>query len=526
MKLSEYIKRIPSPNGWLRAFTLLAACVFTTLCAGLVGVSGSFPPAPEVHDEFAILLAADTYASGRLTNPTHAMSRFFDSIYVLQQPSYMAKYPPVQGMMLALGKTLGGEYIVGAWISCGIMAAAILWMLQGFLAIRWAIYGTLIAVLQIGIFSYWSHSYWGSTMAVAAGALVIGGTVRVLRRPETATAILVAIGLLILANSRPYDGLAASIPLMLAMIWRTWTGQVETRRLMLRKVLLPATIVLAIGAMWMGYNNHRVTGNPLKLAYQEYSDQYMVAPAFLWQRPSSTTPQYTHPVVESHHLDWEMSFYETQRSLGSYLIVRGRYLLNICAFYVNWVLAIPFLVGLVLARRKDLRLATLSLLCVFVAVMLTTWSADRFISPAGSVIYLLVTIGVKHVTSLGRAGPFRICVALAFPLLMLLVMVLLEGQIITPQKASTHPMKTPRMEVLRQLQESPGKDLVLVRSPADPNMYFDWVYNGANIDQQEVIFARYYSADENRPLLDYYATRRVWLLEVTTKYAPVKLTPY
>lgn len=511
---------------WRQLLLLLATGVLTTLVTTGIGLSGTFPPAPEVHDEFGILLAADTYASGRLTNPPHPMARFFDTIYVIQQPTYMGKYPPIQGLMLALGKVLTGEFIVGAYVSCGIMAAAILWMLQGFVNLRWALYGTLIAVLQIGIFSYWSHSYWGSTMAVAAGATVLGATVRILRQPKSLDSIVLAVGLIILANARPYDGLAAAIVPMLALLWKGWTVSGDARLILVRRVAIPCTIILALGAVWMGYNNHRVTGNALKMAYQAHSEQYMIVPAFLWQRIADDKKSYSHESLRVHHEEWEVPFYQTQRSLRGFLLTRARFLDHIWSFYANWVLTIPIVVGLCLAIKRPYSIAVASMICVFAATMLTTWSADRFVSPVGSVFFLLVTLGMRQLAKVCMNSRIQSSIIASVPVLILVMMLGFQKQVITPDRASVHPMKQRRVEVLQRLTEEAGQDLVFVRSTPRPDSYFEWVYNGANIDQQGVVFARYRSVEDNLNLIAYYANRRVWLLDVGANNDPVQLKAY
>jgi hypothetical protein len=69
----------------------------------------------------------------------------------------------------------------------------------------------------------------------------------------------------------------------------------------------------------------------------------------------------------------------------------------------------------------------------------------------------------------------------------------------------------------------PGKDVVLVKYAADFDLDREWVFNGANIDEQKIVWARDMGAEKNQELLDYYPGRKFWIVEAD---GSARLEPY
>jgi hypothetical protein len=78
--------------------------------------------------------------------------------------------------------------------------------------------------------------------------------------------------------------------------------------------------------------------------------------------------------------------------------------------------------------------------------------------------------------------------------------------------------------MLRDLEQTPGRHLVIVRYGPNHPLQEEWVYNRADIDAARVVWAREMDPQEERKLLEYFKDRRVWVL--TVDQASRRLKPY
>jgi len=488
----------------VRAVVLVAllAAVGSAVVAFFCGL-----PVPWYHDEFSYLLTADTFAHGRLSNPPHPMWRHFESFHVFHQPTYASKYPPGQGLVLGLGQLLGAHPAVGLWLSAGLLCAAILWMLRGWLPAPLAVLGAILVALRLGIGHYWTQSYWGGAVAAIGGALLYGALRRVVDRLRWHDAVTMGIGIATLANSRPYEGLILCVPAAAALaVWLLGKNRPPPGRV-LRSFFLPIMAVLGLAAGAMAIYNFKVTGEALTMPYLVYERSYARMPLFVWQemRPKPDYP--TH--------DFER-FYENRtspyRSDAYWIGAREawRRVGRTLTAYLGFSLLVAGVVTLrELLRDRWMRLALAACAVAVSAHFITYDWSQHYNAPITGLLFALALAGVRQLW-VWRWRGHRIGRRLVGGLVLIQIF-LLFWQL--PEYNSTpHHLRRPAMR--EQLEHTAGKHLVIVRYGLYHVPEWDWVYNGADIDGAKVIWARDLGAEKNRELIDYFADRRAWLAEI------------
>jgi hypothetical protein len=469
---------------------------------------GTHIPQPSVHDEFSYLLAADTFARGRLTNPTHPMWAHFESMHIIQRPTYASKYPPAQGLILAVGQVVGGHPVVGVWLSAALACAAIYWMLLAWVPPAWALLGGSIVLARIGIPSYWSQSYWGGWAAALGGALLFGALRRLLRRPRVRDSLLMGVGLSVLANSRPYEGLVLSLP-VLALLGACLLRQRDSLERTLLRTLLPAGILVACTAAAMAVYNSRVTGRAVDFPYQVHERTYATKPFFLWQRPRPI-PEYRHEVIRAYQMR-ELEFYRSQHIPAGFLHETRRKAKELFGFYLGRPSAVLLLALPWVLRSRWMRFVALACAILGTGLLLETHMYAHYAAPATGLVFLLLVQSLRHV----RLFRWRdLPVGRGVVWLFLLVCVYhLWSSFALPIRGFEPSWALQRGQLVSQFRRAGGRHLILVRYTARHDVNTEWVYNEATIDEARVVWAREMDGIQNRELLRYFADRRVWLLE-------------
>jgi hypothetical protein len=478
-------------------------------------------PQPSIHDEFSYLLAADTYASGRLTNPPHPFWQHFESFHILQQPTYASKYPPMQGLVLAFGQRFFHQPWIGVFLSTGLMCSAICWMLRGWIAPAWALLGGLVMLVQFGVLSYWMNSYWGGAVPAIGGALLLGALPRIARDRRFANAFPFALGLVILMNSRPYEGLALGFSATLALLW--WLRKSEVSpAVAIRRIAAPVLAVLLIAGAGMTYQNYRVTGHALELPYQVHDRQYAAATTFRWA-PLRMDISYRHTTMRDYWLG-----YEARISEDSARDPVNTFVIDAAVTYVFYFGYFP-LAAIVLAWPFALRTfeekLTLALLAAsFVTVIPLVGFLPHYFAPVSGLLYLRLLQGARR---LAYWRPARKPAGLLLTMLLFAVIFFqlpVSLMRLTTSRPSAGSFGQQRASVIEMLNRQPGRHLVIVRYSAQHDVHHEWVYNRADIDHAPIVWAREMGGHDDQALLQYFRYRRSWLLEPDG--AAPKLTPY
>ncbi len=341
-----------------------------------------FPvPLPFVPDDFSFLLACDTFAHGRLANPTPAMWTHFESIHITMQPTYQSMYFPGQGLLLAASKVLLGNPWIGLLIVSALMCAALCWMLQAWLPPSWALLGGAIAVLRLGVFSYWTNTYHaGGSLGALGGALILGALPRLMRTARMRYAVLIGIGIAILVLTRPYEGILMCLPVGFVLVrWMVKGKNRPSPAAMARLAAVPLLFGIAAVA-WMGYYDYRTFGNPLTPPYTVNRSTYAIAPYYVWQH-ARPEPHYRYKEMQVFYHKGELDYYKGIHSFSGFVPQTLSKIAFMFLFFSGFALLPPLLMVRHIFLDRRIRFLLISVLVLAAGMVIEIYLLPHYVAP-------------------------------------------------------------------------------------------------------------------------------------------------
>ena len=490
-------------------------------------------PSPQLHDEFSHLLVADTLSHFRLANPAHPLHQFFETIYVLQEPTYSSIYAMGQGMMLALGRMIFGHPWAGVLLSVAAFSSLCYWMLRAWTTPGWALIGGVLAVLQFGPLNLWMNGYWGGAVSAAAGCLVFGALPRLREIPRSRDAIWLGLGLGLQFLTRPYESILLVVSVMLFFLpVPCKTGE---WRAMAR--VLPVVVLAVVPALVLTLvQNRQITGSWTTLPYAISRFQYGVPTTLTTQPPPVPHRELTPEQQLVYNM--QLSFHGSGTDTLARFFQRLEYRIRDYRFffYAPLYLALPFS----LTALRQVRFGCVAL-CLAVFALGSNFYPFFFPHYIAAVTCVFVLVSVTGLERLSRLTVRGLHAGHTAARLILFLCVahfvfwyglhLFDNEPFSlalrqyeTWNAINHGDPGGRSAIHHQLAQVPGKHLVFVRYWPQHVFQQEWVYNAADINSAGVVWARDLGSAENEKLRRYYPERTVWLLEPDSR--PPKLTPY
>jgi hypothetical protein len=498
-----------------------AQTIASMLLAGALPVAlrlallGRHPvPVPRGGDDFSYLLLADTLAHFRLSNPMHPMRRFFEGVFILQQPSYSSIFPLGQGLALACGQLIFGHPWAGVLLSTAAFCALCCWMLRAWVTPGWSLAGGLLAAIEFGPLSPWMNTYWGGNVSAAAGCLVLGALPRLKNDPRTRNAVLLGLGLGLQLLTRPYEFvlLLPIVPLFFAP----------------KRTLAVAALVLLPAVALTALQNKTVTGSWTTLPYMLSRYEYGIPTTFTIQ----PNPVPHRELTSEQQVDYDEQTAAHGKQSDNFRIWFKR--LGERALFFRFFLLAPLYLALI-AFLFSLGEFRFVLVAIAIAVF---WIGDNFypyfyphyVAAAACLFVLIGVKGMERLSRLSRDGAqliFLLCLAH----FLYWYGIHLSGNLNLMRATASYESwdeidygdPEGRIAIDDRLAAARGNQLVFVRYRPQHGAS-DWIHNAADIDRARVVWAIDLGPEENEKLRRYYPDRKTWLLEPDLR--PPKLAEY
>jgi hypothetical protein len=490
-----------------RPFVAAMLIAFGAIAVRLALIPIQPVPIPIVSDEFSHLLLADTLLHGRVANPTHPFWPHFESLHIIQQPHYVSNYFPGHAAILAAARAALGHPWTGILAECLGFLLVLYGALRGWMPARWAMFGVLLAALRFAIASYWIDAYHGGFLPALGGALAFGAFARLRRSATFSQSSVLGLGLAILAMTRPFEGALFAVPIVAALAW-----QYRSRFASLAVIATPAAAICAVSLVLLGMYFERVTGSPFVTTYQISQKTYGWPMGLAWTPP---------PKIEHRHIElqryYEYELGEREKVDGpidfiEYLTFRIQ---EYWRFFVGPILTVPLiLLGRVWRRRRILFLA---LSGAVVAILLEGAASPHYLAPATAVIIAILVECIRHLRATRTLDIAWLPAGMA---LVLVLRIGAQAAGLPYTQALNFQSWCCRVEgnlnksrIAAELSKTPGKHLVFVETKTDPYNLLQWIYNDADIDGSQIVWARDLGRERDAQLAGYFHDRDVWIVD-------------